>query len=202
MRRNSPRFDSKTKTTLRSTTPTADNAGLEALQVQCRVARGSKFQDPTRPGPRKSWPDPTRPANISGFLDPTRPDPMTIHDGQKGFIIARCTLSSAYTQVTSSTKSASTLRTYQIHDPSVRTHRDLHAVAALYQLLPETLHCDDWVPTNMYARNVRGVAVELSLMIRPWSCNKKVIVKQQLVYNSLSTILYKCSRQRQSLWLP
>ena len=24
-----------------------------------RVARGSKFQDPTRPGPRKSWPDPT-----------------------------------------------------------------------------------------------------------------------------------------------
>ena len=30
--------------------------------VSCsyRVARGSKFQDPTRPGPRKSWPDPTR----------------------------------------------------------------------------------------------------------------------------------------------
>ena len=48
----------------------------------------------------------------------------------------------------------------------------------------------------MYARNVRGVAVELSLMIRPWSCNKKVIVKQQLV------VLYKYSRQRQSLWLP
>ena len=48
----------------------------------------------------------------------------------------------------------------------------------------------------MYARNVRGVAVELSLMIRPWSCNKKVIVKQQLL------VLYKYSRQRQSLWLP
>ena len=46
----------------------------------------------------------------------------------------------------------------------------------LYQLLPETLHCDDWVPTNMYARNVRGVAVELSPMIRPWSCNKKVVI--------------------------
>ena len=112
---------------------------------------------------------------------------MTIHDGQKGFIIARCTLSSAYTQVTSSTR---------------KTIRSSYAVAALYQLLPETLPFDDLVPTNMYARNVRGVAVELSLMIRPWSCNKKVIVKQQLVYNSLSTILYKCSRQRQSLWLP
>ena len=48
----------------------------------------------------------------------------------------------------------------------------------------------------MYARNVRGVAVELSLMIRPWSCNNKVIVKQQLL------VLYKYSRQRQSLWLP
>jgi len=82
--------------------------------------------------------DPTRPTKIV-----TRPDPMIIHDGQKGFIIARCTLSSAYTQVTSSMKSASTLRTYQMHVPSVRTPRDLHAVAALYQLLPETLHCDD-----------------------------------------------------------
>jgi len=96
-----------------------------------------------RPDPAHENRDPTRPANIPGFLDPTRPDPMTIHDKHEGFIIARCTLSSAYTQVTSSMKSASMLRTYQIHVPSVRTHRDLHAVAALYQLLPETLHCDD-----------------------------------------------------------
>jgi len=45
----------------------------------------------------------------------------------------------------------------------------------------------------MYARNVGCVAVELSLMIRPWSCNKKVIVKQQLL------VLYKYSRQTKAV---
>jgi len=32
-----------------------------------RVARGSKFWDPTRPDPVKAWPDPTRPANFAKF---------------------------------------------------------------------------------------------------------------------------------------
>ena len=109
----------------------------------------------SRPDPAHKNRDPTRPANIPGFLDSTRWLSMI---GKKGFIIARCTLSSAYTQVTSSTR---------------KTIRSSYTVAALYQLLPESLNCDDWVPTNMYARNVRDVAAELSLMIRLWSCNKK-----------------------------
>jgi len=42
---------------------------LDSSTACTRVARGSKFQDPTRPTKIV-----TRPANIPGFLDPTRPD--------------------------------------------------------------------------------------------------------------------------------
>jgi len=93
------------------------------LMINIYFARGSiVMQSCTRVQISRS--DPTRPTKIvtrPDLTDPlifpaswTRPDPTTIHDGQKGFIIARCTLSSAYIQVTSSTKSASTLGTYQM----------------------------------------------------------------------------------------
>ena len=95
-----------------------------------------------------------RPDPAHENCDPTRPDDYPWW--AKKALLLHDALSSAYTQVTSSTR---------------KTIRSSYAVTALYQLLPETLHCDDWVPTNMYARNVRGMAVELSLMIRPWSCN-------------------------------
>ena len=111
--------------------------------------------------------DPTRLTKIV-----TRPDPMTIHNGQKRLYARHDAHCPAIAPMRPAAReSAPTLRTYQIHVPSVRMHRDLHEVAALYQLLPESLNCDHWVPTNMYARNVCDVAVELSLTIRPWSSN-------------------------------
>ena len=131
------------------------------------VARGSKFQDPTRPGPRKSWPD------------PTRPDPMTIHDGQKCFIIARCTLSSAYTQVTSRTRKVLPrfgLIRYmflQYERIAICTQSSLY-ISCFQRHCTVTTECR--LTCTGYARNVGGVAVELSPMIRSWSCNKKVVM--------------------------
>ena len=116
--------------------------------------------DPTRQYSQLTGPDPTRWLSMmgkKGFMHGTMHTVQRLHPGDQQH--EKCF-------------HVSDLR-YQIHVPSVRMHRDLHEVAALYQLLPESLNCDDWVPTNMYARNVRDVAVELSLMIRPWSCNKK-----------------------------
>ena len=117
-----------------------------------------------------SRPDPTRPTKIV-----TRPDPMTIHDGQKR-------LSSAYTQVTSSTR---------------KTIRSSYAVVALYQLLPET-YCTVTTECRLTCTLETSVVWLSSYLL--WFVRglaiKKVIVKQQLV------VLYKYSRQRQSLWLP
>ena len=86
-----------------------------------RVARGSKFQDPTRPGPRKSWPDPTRPDDYPWWAKKA----LLLHD-------AHCPTIAPMWPAARERLSASTLRTYQVHVPSVRVHRDLHAVAALF----------------------------------------------------------------------
>ena len=91
----------------------------------------------------------TRPANIPSFLDPTRPDDYPWW-AKKALCIARhdAHCPAIAPMWPAARESAPTLRTYQIHVPSVRMHRDLHEVAALYQLLPESLNCDDWVPTT------------------------------------------------------